>query len=55
MQGFRDGKVFVFEPPPEHINVIALDIDQNLLEDRVFIVPNGLGEFTNPGRVSIRR
>ena len=48
MQGFRDGKVFVFEPSPEHINVIALDIDQNLLEDRVFIVPNGLGEFTNP-------
>ena len=48
MQGFRDGKVFAFEPSPEHINVIALDIDQNLLEDRVFIVPNGLGEFTNP-------
>ena len=48
MQGFRDGKIFVFEPSPEHINVIALEIDQNLLEDRVFIVPNGLGEFTNP-------
>jgi FkbM family methyltransferase len=47
MSAGPDGRVFAFEPLPEHINVIACNIDQNLLEDRVFIVPNGIGEFTN--------
>lgn len=41
------GRVYSFEPLPTHIDVIALNIDQNKLEDRMFIVPNGLGETTN--------
>jgi FkbM family methyltransferase len=41
------GRVFAFEPLPEHINAIVHNIDQNLFEDRVFVVPTGLGEFTN--------
>jgi FkbM family methyltransferase len=41
------GRVFAFEPLPGHIDIIARNIDQNGLEDRVFIVPNGIGEQTN--------
>jgi FkbM family methyltransferase len=42
-----EGRVYSFEPLPTHIDVISLNIDQNKLEDRMFIVPNGLGERTN--------
>ncbi|MBK7016630.1 MAG: FkbM family methyltransferase [Sulfuritalea sp.] len=42
-----EGRVFAFEPLPQHHEVIARNIDQNLLEERVYIVPNGLGAVTN--------
>lgn len=42
-----EGRVFAFEPLPQHHEVIARNIDQNLLGECVYIVPNGLGAVTS--------
>jgi FkbM family methyltransferase len=42
-----EGRVYSFEPLPAHFDVIALNIDQNKLRDRMFCIPKGLGDQTN--------
>lgn len=41
------GRVYSFEPLPAHCEVIATNISQNKLGDRMFCIPKGLGDQTN--------
>ncbi|MGE5467875.1 MAG: FkbM family methyltransferase [Ignavibacteria bacterium] len=43
----RDGRVFAFEPLPVHAEVIELNARQNGLQQRLQIVPAGLGDASN--------
>lgn len=42
-----DGRVYCFDPLPAHQEVITLNIEQNKLQDMMFVVPKGVGDQTN--------